>query len=153
MKKLLFSSALLWMAFLATSIFLLVSSFEQSDATFVLPGDAPPFLVSQLILTCLILLSGSLLISRLVQASGGLPDADWDALAAVVVIVCTAGVLLKPLGFLAVSPVAAILTARVLGYRNWLINAVVAVAGVACLYLLLVKAARLPLPPVPGLGF
>lgn len=153
MKNLLFSAAPLWMAFLVTSSLLLLSSLRQSAATFVLAGDAPPFLVSQIILVCLIVLSGTLLIGSLINEATGLPDFDWGGLAAIIVIVCAAGVLLKSLGFLAVGPFAAILITRLLGYRNWPINVLVAVVGVGCLYLLLVKAARLPLPPVPDIGF
>ena len=64
-----------------------------------------------------------------------------------------AAALMKPLGFLVVSPVAVAAVCALLGFRRVLLNIVVALVITVLLYGLLTGLAGLPLPKVPGLGF
>lgn len=140
---------------LVIGLFLLASTYRQSAAVFVLPGDAPPFLVPQVILVLWTALSAGIILAGLIRRVpkvGELANPRWGAIFAAAAVIGAAIALLKPLGFLVVAPVAAVLVTRILGMRNWWLNIVVALVGVASLYLLLDKAARLPLPPVPGFG-
>lgn len=138
---------------LLIGVVLLVSTRWQSAAVFVLPGDAPPFLVPQIILVLWIALSLGIIVSGLTRASQGeLDNPHWGSIFAAAAVIIAAIALLKSLGFLIVAPVAVVLITRILGMRTWWLNILVALVGVGALYLLLDKAARLPLPPVPHFG-
>lgn len=136
---------------LAISVVLLWSSYGQSAAAFVLPGDAPPFLVPQLFLYISALLSLALIIGGVVRT---VPETDklaWGAVFTSFAIVALAAALMKPLGYLIVAPFAVLATTWLLGYRDLRVAVPVSIGSVALLYVALVRFANLPLPKIPFL--
>ncbi len=132
---------------------LLVSSHLESASVFVLPGDAPPFLVPQLFLYVLIVLSLMIFVTGLLKGGTDFGQVRWSAVALVMATIAAATLLMKTLGFLVVGPLAFFLVVLLLGYRRP-IPLVLSSLGVnAGLYLLLAKFAQMPLPKIPGLGF
>lgn len=152
MSRVVNTDTLLGAAGLAASAVLLVSSYRQGATVFLLPGDAPPFLVPQLFLYVLGVISVAILLGGLRRGGVSLDARNWRAIGVGFVTLVAATALMKPLGYLVVAPVAVFVTVLNLGYRNHLVNATVSVGIVALLYLLLVSFAQMPLPTVPGLG-
>lgn len=131
---------------------LLISSYRQSESVFILPGDAPPFLVPQLFLYFTIALSAVIFLLGL--RSGGLEigPKHWRNIAVTIAVIVAAAALMKPLGYLAVAPVAVFATVYLLGFRRHLVNLAVSAGFVALLYGMLTVFAKMPLPKIPGLG-
>ncbi|MCR9085847.1 MAG: tripartite tricarboxylate transporter TctB family protein [Rhodobacteraceae bacterium] len=152
MSRVVNTDTLLGAAGLAASAVLLVSSYRQGATVFLLPGDAPPFLVPQLFLYLLAAISVAILLGGLRRGGVRLDARNWRAIGVGFATLVAATALMKPLGYLVVAPVAVFVTVLNLGYRNLLVNAAVSVGIVALLYLLLVSFAQMPLPTVPGLG-
>lgn len=153
MKRILNTDTLLGAVSALGGVFLLIVSHRQNASVFVLPGDAPPFLVPQLFLYVMIALSLAVLASGILRGGEAVPPQRWVHLAAVLAVVAMAAALMKPLGFLVVSPVAVAAVCALLGFRRVLLNIVVALVITVLLYGLLTGLAGLPLPKVPGLGF
>ena len=150
MRRLANSDTILGMAVGLVGAVLLASSYRQNASVFVLPGDAPPFLVPQLLLYAMIGLSLLLVVQGLRR--GGVPAGRkrWGAILGVVVVLAAATALMQTLGYLVVGPVAVFLTCLLLGYHNHLLNAAVAVGAAGLLYAMLTWLAGLPLPSVPA---
>lgn len=153
MMRLINIDTILGAVLLAIGGALLVSSHQQNATVFVLPGDAPPFLVPQVFLFLWIALSLAVFVIGLLRGGTSFAPQNWFAAFGVFVLVAAATALMQPLGYLAVAPVAVFLVCLVLGYRNVLASAAVSAGVVGVLYGLLVGLARLPLPTVPGLDF
>lgn len=130
---------------------LLVSCFWQADGAFALPGDIPPFLVPQVFLTMWVALSLAILVSGLRNPPVAAANREWAAIGTIAVLLIAATILLRPLGFMVVAPVAVFLTCRLLGFRRHLLNALASLLGSGTLYLLLTRVSALPLPRTPDL--
>ena len=153
MRRLINTDTLLGGVGLAASFVLLISSYRQGATVFLLPGDAPPFLVPQLFLYVAALLSSAILLGGLRKGGVALEPTRWGAIAFGFLVVVAAVTLMKPVGYLIVVPVAVFLTILNLQYRNHLVNGTVSLGFVAALYFVLVNFAQMPLPTIPGLGF
>lgn len=153
MKRAINTDTLLGGAGVIIAAFLLVSSYRQSESVFVLPGDAPPFIVPQLFLYLMIGFSAAIFLTGLRSGGVQIGEKNWFNIALTVSVIVAAAAFLKPLGYLAVAPVAVVLVVFLLGYRNHLVNLIVGVGFGALLYVMLVNLAKMPLPTVPGLGF
>lgn len=153
MPRVLNTDTLLGAAGLAASVFFLITSYRQGASVFLLPGDAPPFLVPQLFLYICSVISTVILIGGVLRGGMQVDPQSWIAIAVCIVVIVSATALMRPLGYLVVAPVAVWLTVFMLGYRRHLINLAVSVGGVGLLYLLLARFAQMPLPTIPGLGF
>ena len=130
---------------------LLVSSYRQSESVFILPGDAPPFLVPQLFLYFTIALSAVIFLLGLRSGGVDIGAKHWRNIALTVAVIAAAAALMKSLGYLAVAPVAVFATVYLLGFRRHLLNLIVAVGFVVLLYFMLTVFAKMPLPKIPGL--
>lgn len=127
------------------------SSHRQSAAVFLLPGDAPPFLVPQLFLYLWIGLSLLILwrgFARGVERNAA-QATRGGAVIAVFAVVAVAAALMPVLGYLSVAPPAVFFTVRLLGYRRFWVNAAAALAVPVLLYIALGRFAGLPLPRMP----
>ena len=152
MTRIVNTDTLLGASGLIASAILLVNSYRQGASVFVLPGDAPPFLVPQLFLFVLGGISAAILIGGVLRGGVSLDRRNWGLMALCFAIVVTAAALMPVLGYLVVAPVAVMAVIALLGYRNLLVNGAVSLGVVGFLYLLLVRFAQMPLPEVPGLG-
>lgn len=133
----------------AVGLGLLVPSYREGARVFLLPGDISPYFVPKVFLFCWIALSLVLLVKGVLglrHVSDAPPTRKWLMIFATFVVCVCATALMKPLGYLVVAPVAVFLSVLMLGYRNYLLNAVVSVAVAGGLYLLLVQVAGLSLP-------
>ena len=131
--------------------FLLMTSYRESASVFVLPGDAPPFLVPQLFLYFLLALSIAILVIGLLRGGAELNEVRWGLVGLTMAVMVAATVLMPELGFLVVSPVAFVLSVILLGYRRPIAMVLSSLGVSGGLYLLLVKFAQMPLPKIPGL--
>lgn len=152
MTRIVNTDTLLGAAGLIVSAVLLTNSYRQGASVFVLPGDAPPFLVPQLFLFILGGISTAILIGGLVRGGVSLDGRNWLLVVLCFVIIVAAAALMPVLGYLVVAPVTVMAIIVLLGYRNLLVNSAVSLGIVGFLYLLLVRFAQMPLPEVPGLG-
>ncbi|BCH23397.1 hypothetical protein MesoLjLc_30980 [Mesorhizobium sp. L-8-10] len=143
------SDVILGLAFGLIGCVLLVSCFQQAEGSFALAGDIPPFLVPQVFLTIWIVLSLAILVAGLRGPFVPTAGRDWATIVAIAVLLTAATLLLQPLGFMLVAPVAVFLTCWLLGFRRHLLNALGAVLGSGALHLVLTRVAALPLPRVP----
>lgn len=132
--------------------FLLLTSYRASESVFVLPGDAPPFLVAQMFLYLLGAVSLAILVSGLRDGGVHFGAPNWLRIALSFATFVAATVLMKPVGFLVVAPLAVFATILILGYPRPLIAAAVSIGVVGFLYIVLVRFAQMPLPRIPGLG-
>lgn len=152
MKKVINTDTLLGAAGVLLGLILLVTSYRLNESVFVLPGDAPPLLVPQMVLYLCVAVSLAILIAGLVRGGRNVDGQRWWHILGMAVVVCGATFLMNSLGYLVVAPVAVILTCLVLDYRNHFVNAAVAVFVTGAIYLLLTRFAHMPLPKLPGLG-
>jgi phosphatidylglycerophosphate synthase len=152
MKSVINTDTMLGAASVVAALALLQSSYAQSAAVFVLPGDAPPFLVPQLMLYATLLVGALMVVQGLRNGGVEVGTKNWGKIALAVMIVVAATALMQPVGYLVVAPLAVFASIRVLGYRNHLVNGLVSIGVVGLLYLLLVNFAQMPLPKIPGLG-
>lgn len=128
---------------------LLVPAYQEGAKVFLLPGDISPYFTPKLFLFCWIALSFGLLVKGVLALRGGTsaaPSRNWFAILGCFAVALIATGLMKPLGFLVVSPPAVFVSVLMLGYRNHLLNGVVSLAVSVGLYLMLVQIAGLPLP-------
>lgn len=151
MMRLLNIDTILGAVLLVIGSVLLVSSYQQNAAVFVLPGDAPPFLVPQLFLYFWMGLSLVMCAGGIARGGTAFEPQNWPAIVAAAAVIILATALMRPLGYLAVAPIAVFVVCLLLGYRRHLVSALVSIGVVGVLYGLLVGLARLPLPTVPGL--
>lgn len=151
MRRFANTDTILGTAGLIVSVALLIESFRQNKRVFVLPGDAPPFLVPKLFLYLLGALSVAIFIDGAVRGGATPLSRNWIRVAGCVIVNALAALLMQPIGFLLVAPLAVFATIKFLGYKNTMVSLVVAVGVVAVLYVLLVRFAQMPLPTVPGL--
>jgi len=71
---------------------------------------------------------------------------DWAKKAGFFILLTGYGLLLKPIGFLLSSALAIALTSLLLGNRNWLQIALIAVLAPVCLYLIATRGMLVSLP-------
>ena len=152
MTRIVNTDTLLGASGLIASAILLANSYRQNASVFVLPGDAPPFLVPQLFLFILGGISAAILIGGLVRGGVSLDRRNWLLVSLCFAIVVIAAALMPLLGYLVVAPVTVMAVIALLGYRNLIVNGAVTLGMVGFLYLLLVRFAQMPLPEGPGLG-
>lgn len=152
MSRVLNTDTLLGAVGLTASVVFLITSYRLSESVFLLPGDAPPFLVPQLFLYILLVISTAILIGGVLRGGVQVDLQNWMAIFGCIVIIMLATALMRPLGFLVVTPLAVWLSVFMLGYRSHLLNLSVSVGVVSALYLLLARFAQMPLPTIPGLG-
>ena len=153
MKRFVNTDTLLGAVCAAGSLALLVSSHRLSEQAFVLPGDAPPFLVPQWFLYMAIALGASIFVGGLFKGGVDFSRQNWRRIGAVALVLLLAVWLLPVLGFLLVAPLAVFVTGLLLGYRKLWINAAVSLAVPAALYAMLAGFAKMPLPKIPGMEF
>lgn len=151
MRRFANTDTVLGAAGLTVSVVLLFESFRQQQRIFVLPGDAPPFLVPKLFLCLFGTLSAAILFGGAARGGVASRTQNWARIAGCVMVNALAALLMQPIGFLLVAPLAVFATIKLLGYQNTVVSLVVAIGVVAVLYLLLVRFAQMPLPTVPGL--
>lgn len=153
MKKLVNTDTVLGLTVGAASLWLLLSSHRLSALAFVLPGDAPPFLVPQMFLYMGLALAAAILAGGLIKGGVAFGAQDWWAMLAIAIVLTAAVCLLPRIGYLIVAPVAVFVICRLLGYRNHLVNGLVALGVPVALHAALSGFANMPLPKIPGLDF
>lgn len=153
MKKLINTDTVLGAAVGAGSLWLLLSSYRLSALAFVLPGDAPPFLVPQMFLYMGLALSAAIFAHGLIKGGVDFGAQNWPAILGVAVALTAATILLPRIGYLIVTPIAVFAICLLLGFRNHLLNALVALGVPLALYVMLTGFANMPLPKIPGLEF
>lgn len=153
MKSFINTDTLLGAISAVIGVLLLISSMSQSATAFVLPGDAPPFLVPQIFLYLWITIALALLLNGILKGGVEVGNQNWLAIATVLAIVIIAALMMKLVGYLIVAPIAVFLVCLTLGYKDHRINAVVSIVFAGLLYGLLTGLAKMPLPPIPGLEF
>lgn len=132
-----------------TGLALLVPAYQEGARAFLLPGDISPFFTPKLFLFCWIAVSIGIFAKGIVgvrTTASAPPQRNWTAILGCFVVALVATALMKPLGFLAVGPVAVFISVWLLGYRNHVLNLVVSLGVSIGLYLMLVQLAGLPLP-------
>ena len=139
-------------SFLIIGIVLLAFSYVQADAVFVLPGDAPPFLVPKIYLYFWIGISLVILVGGLFGRGAPLPKVNMGRLLGVTAGVAVTAALMTFLGYLIAGILAVCFTCFLLGYRKPVVVALTAIGSVVSLWLLLSVFADLPLPTMCGLG-
>ncbi|MDB6179503.1 hypothetical protein PAF17_18655 [Paracoccus sp. Z330] len=152
MKQLVNSDTLLGGFFGLVALILLRSSYHSSDV-FLLPGDAPPFLVAQLALYAVLALSLAILIKGVLRGGVAPGDIRWRPTFLMMALLLMTTVLFKMAGYLLIVPLAVAGCCLILGYRKPVPLVGLSVAVPVATYLLLVKFASLPLPTIPGLEF
>ncbi|MEM9476958.1 MAG: tripartite tricarboxylate transporter TctB family protein [Pseudomonadota bacterium] len=128
---------------------LLLPTYRESENVFLLPGDISPFFAPKIFVFAWIGLSLAIMLKGLVTLrkwSGEMEHRNWGAIIGTFVVALLATGLMKPLGYLVVAPVAVFVSVWLIGYRNNLVNLVVAVTVSALLYLMLSQIAGLTLP-------
>ena len=127
-------------------------SHRAGATVFVLPGDAPPFLVPRLYLYLWNGISIIILAGGLLGRGVPLPAIDLFRLAGVIACVVIGAVLMKLVGFLIAAALSVCVTCWLLGYRKIWVVLVTGVGSVVAIWFLLSVFANLPLPAMPGLG-
>ena len=153
MQKLVNTDTVLGAAVGVASLWLLRSSFKLSELAFVLPGDAPPFLVPQMFLYMALALAAAIFVGGLLKGGVDFGRQNWWAIIGVAVVLTIAVLLMPRIGYLIVAPVAVFVICILLGYRNHLLNGIVALGVPVALYAMLTGFANMPLPKIPGLEF
>ena len=129
---------------------LLVPTYREGASVFLLPGDISPYFAPKIFVFAWIALSLAILIKGffgLRQWSGTAGQRHWFPILGTFAVALAAAALMKPVGYLIVAPVAVFVSVWLLGYRNHLLNAAVAVIVSVGLYLMLGELAGLTLPP------
>lgn len=139
-------------SFLILGIILFVISHRAGATVFVLPGDAPPFLVPRIYLYLWIGISGIILAGGLLGRGVPLPSIDLFRLIRVIACVVIGAVMMKLVGFLIAGTLSVCTTCWLLGYRKIPAVLLTGVGSVVAIWFLLSVFANLPLPAMPGVG-
>lgn len=153
MKRLVNSDTLLGGFFALAAVILLRNSYHSSSNVFLLPGDAPPFLVAQLALYAALALSLAILIKGILRGGVQIGETRWGPACLMVLLLVVTVLLFQAAGYLLIVPLAVLLCCLILGYRKPVPLIGLALGVPVATYLLLVKFAALPLPTIPGLEF
>ncbi len=146
------SDIILGGSFLVIGVVLLILSYLEAETVFVLPGDAPPFLVPKIYLYLWIAISIVILGGGLFGQGAPLPKVNLRRLFYVTAGVAVSAALMAVLGFLIAGALSVCVTTWLLGYRKPVVVALTGIGSVVSIWLLLSIFADLPLPAMPGLG-
>ncbi|MCG8511885.1 MAG: tripartite tricarboxylate transporter TctB family protein [Rhodospirillales bacterium] len=146
------ADSILGAVFLVLGVALLFVSMDAGESAFVLPGDAPPYLVPRIYLYLWIAIALVILMGGLLGRGDALPRVNWARFAGVLFFVIFGAVAMPLAGFLISATVTVIGVCWMLGYRRLWVIATVALSSVLSIWVLLVMFARMPLPPTPGIG-
>lgn len=134
---------------------LLVASYQEGAKVFLIPGDISPYFVPKAFLFSWIALSLAILakgVASLAQEGQEPLVQNWRAIGGTFAVCVVATALMPILGYLLVAPVAVVISVWFMGYRNHVLNVVIALVVSVGLYLLLSQVAGLILPKAPWQG-
>lgn len=138
---------------LVIGILLLIISYQASATVFVLPGDAPPFLVPQVYLYLWIVISAVLLIGGIMGKGSPLPATDKTRLVSVICCVAVGAVLMKYIGFVVAGFFSVVITCLLLAYKKMWVVLLTSTISVIGIWALLTGFADMSLPTLPGMRF
>lgn len=152
-KRLMNSDTLLGGTTSIAATVLLLISYHSSRNAFLLPGDAPPFLVVQILLYAGLALALGLLARGLMRGGHAFGRVNWGATGLMVALLVIMMLLFERAGYLLVVPLGVLGACLILGYRKPVALLAVSVGVPVLTYFLLARLADMPLPKIPGLEY